>query len=54
MTSKEQYDTPKLIELGSVESLTQGPSSGRIDSIFGADGGFEGCTLSGCPTGETS
>ena len=40
MKEKQQYEAPALIELGAVEDLTQGPLSGSIDSIFGADGGF--------------
>jgi hypothetical protein len=43
------YVSPEITELGSVESMTQGPWSGWIDSILGGDGGWRPPTQ-----GETS
>jgi hypothetical protein len=38
---KDQYETPRITELGSVEDFTRGPGGGRLDSIFGiGDGGW--------------
>lgn len=34
------YVSPEVTELGSVESMTQGPFGGAFDSLFGADGGL--------------
>ena len=49
--AQREYVTPEVTELGSVESMTQGPWSGWFDSIFGADGGFNPRPPTG---GETS
>ena len=49
---KKTYDTPELIVRGTIEEITQGPSNGWVDAIFGGDGGFQGCTLQGCPSGS--
>ena len=38
--ARREYASPAVIELGSVESMTQGPFGGVFDSIFGADGGL--------------
>lgn len=38
--AKQSYETPRVTPLGDVKSLTQGPLSGTIDSIFGGPGGF--------------
>jgi len=43
MQTKKTYTAPEITELGSVESLTQGPGWGWLDSIFGigdGDGGW--------------
>jgi hypothetical protein len=37
------YETPAIIELGSVEQITGGPGGGRLDNLFGigdGDGGW--------------
>ena len=38
--SQREYVSPEVTELGSVESMTQGPSSGWLDSLIGVDGGW--------------
>ena len=35
------YTAPQVTILGSIEALTAGPSSGSIDQIVGASGGFQ-------------
>ena len=47
--ARREYVSPEVTELGSVESMTQGPWNGWIDSILGGDGGWRPPT-----TGETS
>lgn len=49
------YQAPEITQLGSVESLTQGPWGGYLDGLFGSVGGinpFDGGGSGG--VGETS
>ena len=39
--TQREYVAPEVEEVGSFESLTQGPGAGFIDVLFGANGGFQ-------------
>lgn len=40
-TPKKSWDTPRLVAFGTIEEMTQGPLSGNLDLLVGADGGFQ-------------
>ena len=40
-SNKKAYERPVLKGIGSISNITQGPSGGAIDGIFGAPGGFQ-------------
>ena len=47
MEQRKTYETPNLVELGSVEQLTLGQSrGGRLDRSFPVDTPFEQLTFS--------